>query len=137
MKTVLLVNAAISALLNLVLLGGLPYLFYFAYHKWRHKRGIVEIAQRAGLQLGEARYVGYSLAFSLAAGKYERAIIQSKGSLKNRPEAARALVRSPSLSFLIVVWIRGNNEKSDRSARNGSGGQDRHKHGGNELRVPS
>lgn len=67
MKTVLLVNAAISALVNVALLAGLPFLFYFAYHKRRHKRGVAEIAKRAGLQLGEARYVGYCLAFALAA----------------------------------------------------------------------
>ncbi len=63
----LLANAALSALLNLLVLAGLPFLFYFTYHKWRRKRGFREIAQRAGLQLGEGRYVGYSLAFALAA----------------------------------------------------------------------
>lgn len=63
----LLVNAALSALLNLLLLAGLPFLCYFAYQRWRRKRGFGEVAQRAGLQLGEGRYVGYSLAFTLAA----------------------------------------------------------------------
>ena len=63
----MLANAAISALVNLLVLAGLPFLLYFAYQKWRHKRGFGEIAQRAGLRLGEGRYVGYSLAFALAA----------------------------------------------------------------------
>lgn len=63
----LLANAALSALLNLLLLAGLPFLFYFVYQKQRRKRGFGEIAQRAGLQLGEGRYVGYSFAFTLAA----------------------------------------------------------------------
>lgn len=62
----MLAAAAISALVNLLLLAGLPFLLYFAYQKWRHKRGFGEIARRAGLQLGEGRYVGYSLAFALA-----------------------------------------------------------------------
>jgi membrane protease YdiL (CAAX protease family) len=62
----LLGNAAISALVNLLVLAGLPFLLYFAYQKWRYKRRFGEVAQRAGLRLGEARYVGYSLAFALA-----------------------------------------------------------------------
>lgn len=62
----MLANASISALLNLAILGGLPFLAYFAWQKWRHKRGFVEVARRAGLQLGEGRYIVYSLAFALA-----------------------------------------------------------------------
>jgi membrane protease YdiL (CAAX protease family) len=58
--------AAISAFLNLMVLAGLPFLLYFAYQKWRHKRGFREIAGRAGLRPGSGRYVGYSLAFALA-----------------------------------------------------------------------
>jgi membrane protease YdiL (CAAX protease family) len=58
-------NAALSALLNLLLLAGFPFLFYFVYHKWRCKRGFKEIARRAGLQVGERRYIGYSLVFAL------------------------------------------------------------------------
>jgi len=52
--------------MNLLVLAGLPFLLYFAYQKWRYKRRFGEVAQRAGLRLGEARYVGYSLAFALA-----------------------------------------------------------------------
>ena len=63
---IVLVNAALSALVNLVILVGLPFLFYFAFHKWRRKRGFGEIARRAGLQLGEVRYILYSLAFAFA-----------------------------------------------------------------------
>lgn len=59
-------NAAVSALVNLLVLAGLPFLLYFAYQKWRLKRGFDEIARRVGLQLGEGRYIGYSLAFALA-----------------------------------------------------------------------
>jgi membrane protease YdiL (CAAX protease family) len=62
----MLADAAISAFVNVLVLAGLPFLLYFAYQKFRHKRGFSEIAQRAGLQLGERRYVGYSLAFALA-----------------------------------------------------------------------
>lgn len=61
-----LASAAASALLNLVVLGGLPFLVYFAYQKWRHKRGFNEVARRAGLQLGGGRYIGYGLMAALA-----------------------------------------------------------------------
>lgn len=60
-------SAVLSALLNLVLLAGLPFLFYFLYHRWRHKRGFAEVAGRAGLRLGEPRYIGYSALVALAA----------------------------------------------------------------------
>jgi membrane protease YdiL (CAAX protease family) len=56
----------LSALVNLLVLAGLPFLFYCGYQKWRHQRGFGEGAQRAGLQLGEGRYLGYGLAFALA-----------------------------------------------------------------------
>jgi hypothetical protein len=65
-KTNLIANAAISAVVNLLVIAGLPFLLYFAYQKGRHKRGFAEIAQRAGLRLGPGRYLGYSLAFALA-----------------------------------------------------------------------
>lgn len=62
----LLVNAAISAVVQLALLGGVPFLGYWFYQRRRHKRTFRETARRAGLQLGEPRYLVYSLAFALA-----------------------------------------------------------------------
>ena len=61
-----LVDAGVSALLNLVVLAGIPFLAYFAYQRLRHRRRFLEVARRAGLQLGDARYVGYSLVFAAA-----------------------------------------------------------------------
>src|SRR5262245_36520754 len=66
MESMLVADAALSTLLNLTVLGGLPFLVYFAYQKWRHKRGLSEIAQRAGLRLGDDRYIGYSLMVAIA-----------------------------------------------------------------------
>ena len=57
-----LADAALAALLNVVVLAGVPFLVYFAYHRLRHRRGLGEVARRAGLQIGEPRYLGYSLA---------------------------------------------------------------------------
>ncbi len=60
-----LVNAILSTLLNLLLLAGLPWLFYYGYHRLRHQRRFKEIARRAGLQLGKPRYIGYCFLFAL------------------------------------------------------------------------
>lgn len=61
----MLVNAALSALANLVIFAVLPFLLYFLYHKWRHARGFKEISKRAGLCLGNPRYIGYCLALAI------------------------------------------------------------------------
>ena len=60
----MLANAIASAVLNVVLLAGIPFLVYFLWHRFRHGRGVGEVARRAGLQVGEPRYVAYSLAFA-------------------------------------------------------------------------
>jgi membrane protease YdiL (CAAX protease family) len=60
----LLANAALSTGLNVVVLAGVPFLLYAAYHRRRHRRSWGEIAARAGLQWGSARYVVLSLALA-------------------------------------------------------------------------
>ena len=55
-----------TTLANLVVIAGIPFFFYFAFQKWRRKRTFKEITQRAGLQLGEAKYIGYGLIVALA-----------------------------------------------------------------------
>src|SRR5262249_15760434 len=65
-KSMPLANASISALLNLVVLAGVPFLVYYTYHRRKHQRGLGDVARRAGLQLGGRRYFGYSLAPALA-----------------------------------------------------------------------
>ena len=62
----LLANAALSALVNLLVFAGLPFFAYFVYQKWRHTRAFGEILRRAGLQLGAGRYLTYSAAFACA-----------------------------------------------------------------------
>ena len=62
----LLANAALSALVNLLVFAGLPFLAYFLHQKWRYKRAFGEILRRAGLQLGAGRYLAYSAAFACA-----------------------------------------------------------------------
>lgn len=57
---------SLSVLMNVVILAGFPFAIYFAFHKLRHKRGLGEVAKRAGLRRGEVRYLGYSLAIALA-----------------------------------------------------------------------
>jgi membrane protease YdiL (CAAX protease family) len=62
----MLLNAALSAFINLLLLGGVPFLTYYLWHRLRHQRGLEETAARAGLQRSDARYLAYSAAFALA-----------------------------------------------------------------------
>jgi membrane protease YdiL (CAAX protease family) len=66
MNTTLVVNAAISAILQVTLLAGVPFLGYFIYQKWRHKRSFSEIAGRAGLQRCSWQYLACSAALGLA-----------------------------------------------------------------------
>ena len=61
----MLIFALLSALLNLVLLVAIPFGSYFLVQKWRRKRTAAEIFERAGLRMGELRYIGTSLAFAL------------------------------------------------------------------------
>jgi membrane protease YdiL (CAAX protease family) len=60
----MLLNSVLSAVLNLVILAGIPFLVYFVYQRWRRKRRLGEIARRAGIQIGPTRYLAYSLAFA-------------------------------------------------------------------------
>jgi membrane protease YdiL (CAAX protease family) len=62
----MLVSSAISAVLNLTILAGVPFLLYFAYEKLRHRRTLAESARRAGLVRGESKYLLYSAAVALA-----------------------------------------------------------------------
>jgi membrane protease YdiL (CAAX protease family) len=66
MDTAFLADAAVSAFLQVAVLAGAPFLGYFIYQKWRHKRSFSEIARRAGLQLSAWPYLAYSAAFALA-----------------------------------------------------------------------
>lgn len=56
-----------TALFNLIVLAGLPLLGYIIFHKWRKKRQLGEVLRRAGLQIGDARYIGYCLIMALVA----------------------------------------------------------------------
>lgn len=59
-----LTDSMTGATVNLVLLVGIPFLPYFVFSKLRHKRGLVEVARRTGLQLPKGPYTGYSLLFA-------------------------------------------------------------------------
>ena len=60
----MLANAAASAILNVVVLAGIPFLVYYLWHRIRHKRRLGEVARRAGLQVGDPKYILYSAAFA-------------------------------------------------------------------------
>lgn len=50
---------------NLLLLFLLPLLLYSGYHRWRKERSFGEILRRAGLRLGETRFLLYCLGASV------------------------------------------------------------------------
>lgn len=63
----MLANAAVSALLNVIVLAGLPFLVYYLWHRIRHKRRLPEVARRAGLRGGDRRYILCSAVFAAAS----------------------------------------------------------------------
>ena len=58
-------NDVISAFLQLAVLGVVAFFIYFLWQKRFRRRTFREVAQRAGLQFCEWRYLAYSLAFAL------------------------------------------------------------------------
>jgi membrane protease YdiL (CAAX protease family) len=62
----MLVNAVLSALVNVVVLAGGPFLIYFLWHRLRHGRRLPEVAERAGLRWGDRTYAVQGLLVGLA-----------------------------------------------------------------------
>ena len=60
----MLADAAASALFNVLLLAGIPFLVYFLWHRLKHGRRLPEVARRAGLQIGDPKYFLYSIGFA-------------------------------------------------------------------------
>src|SRR5262245_4309800 len=65
MNTMSAIDAVVSTFLQVTLLAGVPFLGYFVYQRWRHKRPFSEVARRAGLQHCAWRYFACSVAFAL------------------------------------------------------------------------
>jgi membrane protease YdiL (CAAX protease family) len=63
----MLVNALLGAVLNVAVLAVLPFAVYCAYHKLRHRRAFAESARRAGLCVGERKYIAYGVALAALA----------------------------------------------------------------------
>jgi membrane protease YdiL (CAAX protease family) len=62
MTTTMLEKSFSTALTNVVLFVGLPFFFYWAFHKLRRKRSLGEVLTRAGLRFSIDQYFGYCLA---------------------------------------------------------------------------
>lgn len=60
----MMTDFVLSAILNALGIGGIPFLVYYVYQRRRQQRRRVEIFDRAGLKLGELRYLGYCLALA-------------------------------------------------------------------------
>jgi membrane protease YdiL (CAAX protease family) len=62
----MVLQALASAVSNLVVLAGLPFFLYYVYHRRRDRLTLAETTRRAGLQLGEERYIAYCVIVALA-----------------------------------------------------------------------
>jgi membrane protease YdiL (CAAX protease family) len=62
-----LANAVASAILNVVVLAGIPFLVYFLWHRIRHGRRLAEVVRRAGIRVGDPRYIAYSAVVAAAS----------------------------------------------------------------------
>lgn len=60
-----IIGSLIGSVLQFVILSAIPLGLYTAWHKLRHKRSWLEIRQRAGLVLGEPRYLLFSAGFAV------------------------------------------------------------------------
>jgi len=58
------VSAVLSAVLQVVILGGVPLAIYSAWQKLRHHRSFREIRERAGLVLGDTSTLRFALGFA-------------------------------------------------------------------------
>lgn len=61
----MIANVLISALVNVVLLAGIPFVIYFLVRRVKDKAGVRDVLTSAGLRVGDLRYVGYGLIFAL------------------------------------------------------------------------
>jgi membrane protease YdiL (CAAX protease family) len=61
----MIINAALSALLQLLALAVVPLIVYWLYHRRRHGRSFRDAARRAGLQMGDRRYLLYAAAVAV------------------------------------------------------------------------
>ena len=58
-------NEMLSAILQVIFIGGVPLMLYTAWHKLRHKRSLREIRTRAGLVVGDASMLRYAIGFAI------------------------------------------------------------------------
>ena len=59
-------KAISTAVVNLIVLAGIPLGIYALFHSLKHKRGIRAVLERAGLCIGETRYLLQAAIASLA-----------------------------------------------------------------------
>lgn len=72
-------NVVVSSVLQLAVLGGIPSLVYYVYHRVRFDRNLREVAVRLGLCVGRTQFILYGLA---AAVGIVIALVATRGSLE-------------------------------------------------------
>ena len=63
----LLTAATASAVLNVLVIAGVPFAGYAAVQRWRFRRSVGEAARRAGLQVGDGRYILFGAVVAVIA----------------------------------------------------------------------
>jgi hypothetical protein len=106
----MLFQTAVNTSFNLVLLVGIPLLFYYTVHRRRHERGIAEVMGRAGMRLGESRYLWYAVGGVVVVVLWitvlppDLEVITREGTVQHR-FAGRGIDVSAALPGVACRWI--------------------------------
>lgn len=98
----LLINAALSALLQLFVLAVVPFLGYWLYQRRRHGRSFRDAARRAGLQMGRRRYMVYA-GVAAGIGCMTLAVWTPPLDHLTRPGSAQSQFAGLGLGFTAIV----------------------------------
>jgi membrane protease YdiL (CAAX protease family) len=112
MSYALLVDTAISACLQAIVLGGIPLVAYLVFQRLRHKRTFAESAKRAGLQLGDRRYLAYAIVLALLGNILLVLVLRSR-PLSLEPFTREGAAQRPfvglgfSLPTIVLAFFNG------------------------------
>jgi membrane protease YdiL (CAAX protease family) len=95
-------DVAVSALVQALVLGGVPFLVYAVYQRWRHRRSFAESARRAGLQVGERRYVRIAVALAILGNLVLILVVRSL-SLSLDPFTRQGAAQQPFVGLGFTV----------------------------------
>jgi hypothetical protein len=98
-----MIDNLVSAVLQLAVGGGVPFLIYFLCQKWFRKRTFKEAASRAGINFCEWRYIAYGFGFALLG---VTAIVIYSPSLEPLTRQGSAQRQFVGLGFSAVAIVK-------------------------------